>query len=177
MSHTRTYTACPVCGERYYYDGGISPSQLKRETHTDEGVLLEASEVCGACGLYANAYAYGGTWEAVGWVEDSWGHDEPPAEAAARRETRAEAVLEAKVIFAHPDWLPVWRPRLESPAADETDRLVFADWLDDINCPTNAVALRAAVLAARQTHTRTYRVTTTVTKDGDTQTPVPARPH
>lgn len=116
---------CRVCG---------GPLTVGRSDYVN-GTLAERDEKCDHCGLYEYAYAYGGVWERWGVVEDTWSYD------GDRTPDWRPLVEEAKVLWNTPDAMCLVRAVRDRPA-DETPRLVLADWCEDHNLPLSCQYLR-----------------------------------
>lgn len=116
---------CRICG-----------AVLKRSSDYDESRLLESSEECTVCNLYRYEYAYGNYWERIGVVEWTWDYTENRTDDWRKYEA------EAKLIYASMDGLGHLKA-MRDHADQDTPRLMFADWLDDNDCPLNAAYLRS----------------------------------
>jgi uncharacterized protein (TIGR02996 family) len=115
---------CRVCGD-----------PLRRWYDTEDGRLLEWTENCDGCDLYASSFAYGNSEERIGVIVSTWCYAESgPADWREQFE-------EARHIYASDTGRGLYRAMMER-RDDMTPKLVLADWLDDNECPLSAAYLR-----------------------------------
>lgn len=115
---------CRVCGH-----------SLRRWSDHDNGQLLEWTENCDGCGLYANSFAYGSREERIGVMIHRWDYTEDgPTDYLDEFE-------EARRIYASDTGRGLYQAMMKR-WDDMTPKLVLADWCDDSGCPLSAAYLR-----------------------------------
>lgn len=117
---------CRICGHHLESDWGYM-----------DHYLVEERTECPGCGLYVYEFSYGAERDLIGVIETTWGPNPPAARPGDWRKQEEEA----KFIHRSADAQALLRAMRDQPAA-ETPRLVFADWLDDHDCPLSAAYLR-----------------------------------